>query len=171
MLCEFQYFCLYLFLSLLSQEVFPNSCLWVGGASPRPAPTCRQHLGAFAEAVVVVCITGAEVGALEDQAALVPRRPAVPTQRKPGGHPEVVMGERPRVRLGLVEERALLWLFWEGEPQPGGTWAISPPGLHSLSAPSQGPSTHCVPGLPHFAEPVLQKSEHDHGNNNSENNG
>lgn len=91
----------------------------MGGASPRPAPTCRQHLGAFAEAVVVVCITGAEVGALEDQAALVPCRPAVPTQRKPGGHPEVVMGERPRVRLGLVEERALLWLFWEGEPQPG----------------------------------------------------
>lgn len=113
-----------MFLSLsvpvsVSQEVSSISCLWVGGASDHPAPTCRQHLGAFAEAVVVVCISGAEVGALEDQAALVPRRPAVPTQRKPGGHPEVVMGERSRIRLGLVEEGALLWLFWDGEPQPG----------------------------------------------------
>lgn len=91
--------------------VFSQACLWGGGASPRPAPTSGQHLGALAEAVVVVCVAGAEVGALQDQAALAPRRAAVPTQGKPGGHPEVVMGEGPRVRLGVVAEGVPLQLF------------------------------------------------------------
>lgn len=43
------------------------------------------------------------------------------------------MGERPRVRLGLVEEGAPLWLSWEGSPILG-CGAISPPGLPSLPA-------------------------------------
>lgn len=103
----------------LSQEVSPISCLRVGGASVHPALTCRQHLGALAQAVVIVCVAGAEVGALQDEAALAPRGAAVPAQRKSGGHPEVVTGEGLRVRLGLVEEGSLLWLFWEGAPQPG----------------------------------------------------
>lgn len=41
------------------------------GLSPA-APTSGQHLGTLAEAVVVVGISGAEVGALQDQAALAP---------------------------------------------------------------------------------------------------
>lgn len=48
------------------------------------------------------------------------------------------MGERPRVRLGLVEEGA----FPSGHPGVGGSpslgcWAICPPGLPSLLAASR----------------------------------
>lgn len=41
-----------------------------GGPASSTTPTSRQHLGALAEAVVIVCVTSAEVGALQDQAAL-----------------------------------------------------------------------------------------------------
>jgi hypothetical protein len=34
--------------------------------------TSRHHLGTLAEAVVIVCITGAEVGVLQGQAGLTP---------------------------------------------------------------------------------------------------
>lgn len=52
--------------------MFSQVSLCRGMGSPHLAPTSGQHLGALAEAVVIVCITCAEVGALEDQAALAP---------------------------------------------------------------------------------------------------
>lgn len=119
--------------------------------SPNPSPTSGQHLGTLAETVVVVCVAGAEVGALQDQAALAPRRATVPAQRKPGSHPEVVAGEEPRVRLGLVEDGAPIWVFW-GSPSLGCLGHL-PSWMGLLPAASQGLSTHCVSGPPHLAEP------------------
>lgn len=52
--------------------MFSQVSLCRGMGSPHLAPTSGQHLGALAEAVVIVRVTCAEVGALEDQAALAP---------------------------------------------------------------------------------------------------
>lgn len=53
-------------------KVFSQVSLCRGVGPPHLAPTSGQHLGALAEAVVIVCVARAEVGALEDQAALAP---------------------------------------------------------------------------------------------------
>lgn len=52
--------------------MFGQVSLCGGMGSPHLAPTSRQQLGTLAEAVVVVRVECAEVGAPEDQAALVP---------------------------------------------------------------------------------------------------
>lgn len=52
--------------------MFSQVSLCRGVGPPHLAPTSGQHLGALAEAVVIVCVARAEVGALEDQAALAP---------------------------------------------------------------------------------------------------
>lgn len=48
----------------------------MAGWHPRGCPpallTSREHLGALAETIVVVGVTGAEPGALQGQATLVP---------------------------------------------------------------------------------------------------
>lgn len=49
------------------------------------ALTTRQHERALAHAVVVVHVLGAEVGAVDHQAALPSRRAAVAFQEEPGG--------------------------------------------------------------------------------------
>lgn len=48
-------------------------------------PTSRQHLGALAEAVVVIRVAGAEVRSLEDNATLLPSSSTVALQGDPGG--------------------------------------------------------------------------------------
>lgn len=47
--------------------------------------TTRQHERTLAHAVVVVHVLGAEVGAVDHQAALPSGRPAVAFQEEPGG--------------------------------------------------------------------------------------
>lgn len=49
------------------------------------ALTAREHEGALAHAVVVVHVLGAEVGAVDHQAALPARRPTVAFQEESGG--------------------------------------------------------------------------------------
>lgn len=49
------------------------------------APTSRKHLGALAEAVVVIRVAGAEVGSLEDHPTLLPGGATVALQGDPGG--------------------------------------------------------------------------------------
>lgn len=49
------------------------------------ALTARQHERTLAHAVVVVHVLGAEVGAVDHQAALPARRPTVAFQEEPGG--------------------------------------------------------------------------------------
>ena len=62
---------------------------WVlRGCHPPPRSlTSREHLGALAEAVVVVGVAGAEAGALRCHAALPPGRAAVVLQREPAARP------------------------------------------------------------------------------------
>lgn len=68
--------------------------------SPPGSLTSRQHLGALAEAVVIVGVAGAEAGALQRHAALLPGRAAVVLQREPAARPSTARPPPPSVLAG-----------------------------------------------------------------------